>query len=60
MKSSSHINELKASLSLKDAVLASLHGEAEKQRKELEMVIFDSCRGFVKEIVKILDEEVGK
>ena len=58
MKQSSHLNELKASLALKDAISESLIGTAATQKKELEMVIFDSCRGFVREIVKILGEEL--
>lgn len=59
MKQSQHINELKASLTLKDAILESLNGNAATQKRELEMLIFDSCRGFVREIVRVLEEEIG-
>lgn len=59
MKQSPYLNELKCSLALKDAISESLIGSAAQQKKELEMVIFDSCRGFVREIVRILGEEIG-
>jgi len=55
-----HIHYIKAVMAVKDALMNSLKGEAEKDKRELETDLFDKSCEFVNFIMNELELEYGK
>lgn len=53
-----NVQAVKLMLDTKDTVFNNLRGEAEKQKKELEMLILNESRKFAERMSDLLDEWV--